>query len=278
MLILCVHLHEWMMQDGATDMEVDSTNSPVKTRGISDVTLPVSPRRNLVIDTEMATSTNFAPVMTEDEKKQILQSDGMEAFLTKASRIIERALTSTTKYDIMIDYGATVENDLLMEDAVESLKQQFTFADEKWTKHRAVTDIDLSPFYPELMLVSYTARDFLEEEDKDISTTKEWDTMGNSAAAALTDTSAITEGVVLLWSTALPTRPEYKFTCHSQVTSACFNPFDRHLIFGGTYSGQIVIWDTRAKAAPVQKTSLSSCSHTHPIYSMSVVGSKSSYQ
>lgn len=258
-------------------MEVDSSDSPMKTRASSDVTSPVSPRRNLMIDTEMLTATD-APVLSEEEKKQILQSDGMEAFLTKASRIIERALTSTTKYDIMIDYGATVETDLLAEDTTESLKQQFLFADEKWTKHRAVTDIDVSPFYPELMLVSYTARDYLEEEDKDISTTKEWDTMGNSAAAALTDTSAITEGVVLLWSTALPTRPEYKFTCHSQVTSACFNPFDRHLIFGGTYSGQIVIWDTRAKSAPVQKTSLSSCSHTHPIYSMSVVGTKSSYK
>ncbi|KAF1318098.1 Cytoplasmic dynein intermediate chain, partial [Globisporangium splendens] len=268
--------HEiYIKDDGATDMDVDASHSPVKTRAhSSDVTLPVSPRRNLMIDTDMPTD---APVLSEDEKKQILQSDSMEAFLTKASRIIERALTSTTKYDIMIDYGATVETDLLTEETTESLKQLFSFADDKWTKHRAVTDVDVSPFYPELMLVSYTARDYLEEEDKDISTTKEWDTMGNSATAALTDTSAITEGVVLLWSTALPTRPEYKFTCHSQVTSACFNPFDRHLVFGGTYSGQIVIWDTRAKSAPVQKTSLSSCSHTHPIYSMSVVGTKSSY-
>ncbi|POM77321.1 Dynein intermediate chain, partial [Phytophthora palmivora] len=108
--------------------------------------------------------------------------------------------------------------------------------------HRAVTDVDVSPFYPELTLVA-----------------------------------AITEGVVLLWSTALPGRPEYRFTCHSQVTSACFNPFDRHIIIGGTYSGQIVVWDTRAKSAPVQKTALSAFSHTHPIYAMAVAGTKTSY-
>lgn len=263
-------------------MDVDFGHSPAKTLDsnmATSMTQPSSPRRALMVDTEMAAvESDSAPALTSDERKQILQSESMETFLTKASRIIERALTSTSTYDFMIDYGATVEQDDLPEDAVEALKPQFTFTDDKWTKHRAVTDIDLSPFYPELMLVAYTARDFLEEDDRDIATTKEWDTMGNSAAAALTDTASITDGVVLLWSTALPTRPEYKFTCHSQVTSACFNPFDRHVIFGGTYSGQIVLWDMRAKAAPVQKTSLSSCCHTHPIYAMAVVGTKSAYQ
>lgn len=266
-------------QMGVDDMEVDASSSPVTTR--ESVVSPGSPRRPLMIDTEMGAADDATPTLSPDEQKQILQSDSMEAFLTKASRLVERALASTSTYDFMVDYGATVEDDLLAEDAAESLKLQFTFADDKWTKHRAVTDMDVSPFYPELVLVSYTARDFLDEDDKEISTAKEWDTMGNSAtgaAAILTDSSSVTDGVVLLWSTALPTRPEYKFTCHSQVTSASFNPFDRHLIFGGTYSGQIVVWDTRAKAAPVQKTSLSSSCHTHPIYAMSVVGTKSAYQ
>ncbi|RLN58125.1 hypothetical protein BBJ28_00001342 [Nothophytophthora sp. Chile5] len=224
--------------DFATDMEIDeATGSPRKLQG-----------------------SNAAATISAEDKKKVLQSEGMEAFLSKASRIIERALSTSSKYDVMIDYGAEVEKDSIMEEATESLKQQFTFVDEKWSKHRAVTDVDVSPFYPELMLVAYTARDFLEEEDKDSGvSSQQWDTMGNSATAALTEVASITEGVVLLWSTALPGRPEYRFTCHSQVTNACFNPFDRHIIIGGTYAGQIVIWDTRAKSAPVQKTSLSAC-------------------
>jgi dynein intermediate chain len=263
-------------------MEVDasaSLQSPLKT------TTPSSPRRNMAVDTTLsATSTEVdasaVPALSDEEKKLILESEDMDAFLLKASRVIERALNSSSKFDIMIDYGATVEQDTLMEEVTESLKQQFAFTDDKWSKHRAVTDVDVSPFFPELTLVSYTARDFLDEEEDDTIGSRQWDTMGNSSAAssALTDVSAVTDGVVLLWSTALPTRPEYRFTCHSQVTSACFNPFDRHIIIGGTYSGQIVVWDTRAKSAPVRKTSLSSCSHTHPIYAMTVVGSKSSYQ
>ncbi|KAG6577893.1 Cytoplasmic dynein intermediate chain [Phytophthora cinnamomi] len=277
--------HEiFVKEDGATDMEVDDMGDHSQRRpGSVDGSTggsPSSPRsRNLTVDTEMSTTgtESAATVLSAEERTQLLQSDAMEAFLSKASRVIERALNTSSKYDIMIDYGADVEQDSVVEDATESLKQQFIFADEKWSKHRAVTDVDVSPFYPELTLVAYTARDFLEEEDKDDGMTSQWDTMGNSATAALTEVASITEGVVLLWSTALPGRPEYRFTCHSQVTSACFNPFDRHIIIGGTYSGQIVIWDTRAKSAPVQKTALSAFSHTHPIYAMAVAGTKTSY-
>jgi dynein intermediate chain, cytosolic len=257
-----------------TDVEL-TPRSPKKQA--PDSAASPSKQRALTLESE---SGDVAMGLSEDDKKQIMQSDAMEAFLLKASRVIERAMTSAIKYDIMVDYGATVEEDIVTEEATETLKQLFTFRDDQWTRCRAVTDVDMSPFYPELMLVAYTARDFLDEEDKDHVSTgaKQWDTMGTTNASAFSDLSRTTEGVVMLWSTALPTRPEYRFTCHSQVTSACFNPFDRNIIFGGTYSGQIVVWDTRAKSAPVQKTSLSSGSHTHPIYSLAVVGTKSAYQ
>ncbi|KAG2763696.1 hypothetical protein JG687_00008988 [Phytophthora cactorum] len=273
--------HEiFVKEDGATDMEVDDMGGHSSPKRPGSVDGASSPRnRNLTVDTEMSfasTETSTTMISVED-KTSLLQSDAMEAFLTKASRVIERALNTSSKYDIMIDYGADVEQDSAVEEATESLKQQNVFADNQWSKHRAVTDVDVSPFYPELTLVAYTARNFLEDEDKDDGMSSQWDTMGNSAKAALTEVAAITEGVVLLWSTALPGRPEYRFTCHSQVTSACFNPFDRHIIIGGTYSGQIVVWDTRAKSAPVQKTALSAFSHTHPIYAMAVAGTKTSY-
>ncbi|KAG1695038.1 hypothetical protein DVH05_020968 [Phytophthora capsici] len=273
--------HEiFVREDGAVDMEVDDMggHSPKRPTSV-DGSMASSPRnRNLTVDTEMSTAgTEMSASMSVEDKTQLMQSDAMETFLTKASRVIERALNTSSKYDIMIDYGADVEQDSTVEEATETLKQQYVFADDKWSKHRAVTDVDVSPFYPELTLVAYTARDFLEEEDKDDGMSSQWDTMGNSATAALTEVASITEGVVLLWSTALPGRPEYRFTCHSQVTSACFNPFDRHIIIGGTYSGQIVVWDTRAKSAPVQKTALSAFSHTHPIYAMAVAGTKTSY-
>lgn len=53
-----------------------------------------------------------------------------------------------------------------------------------------------------------------------------------------------------------------------------FSPFHPNMVFGGTYSGQVLAWDTRAKHLPVLKTPLSANGHTYPIYSMKIVGTQ----
>ena len=45
--------------------------------------------------------------------------------------------------------------------------------------------------------------------------------------------------------------------------SSCFAKFHPNLVLGGTYSGQIVLWDNRVnKRTPVQRTPLSASAHT----------------
>lgn len=45
--------------------------------------------------------------------------------------------------------------------------------------------------------------------------------------------------------------------------SAAFAKFHPNLVVGGTYSGQIVLWDNRSnKRTPVQRTPLSAAAHT----------------
>ena len=47
------------------------------------------------------------------------------------------------------------------------------------------------------------------------------------------------------------------------MTSVTFAKFHPNLIVGGTYSGQIVLWDNRSsKKTPVQRTPLSATAHT----------------
>ena len=49
----------------------------------------------------------------------------------------------------------------------------------------------------------------------------------------------------------------------SPVTSACFAMFQPNLVIGGTYSGQVLLWDNRVnKRTPVQRTLQSSETHT----------------
>lgn len=60
--------------------------------------------------------------------------------------------------------------------------------------------------------------------------------------------------------------------------SVCFSKFHPHYVIGGTYSGQIVIWDIRTgKRTPVQRSLLSAGAHTHPVYCLELVGSQNAH-
>ncbi|CAH0764035.1 unnamed protein product [Diatraea saccharalis] len=174
-----------------------------------------------------------------------------QRFISRAGRVIERALAESV--DIYTDYtgGGDAENALDDKcDARVSLVR--TFHDERWSRGRCVTSLDWSAAHPELMLASYHNSD---------------------------DAPHDPDGVCLVWNTKFkkPT-PEDVFHCQSPVMSATFARFHPNLILGGTYSGQIVLWDNRVqKRTPVQRTPLSSLAHTHPVYCLSVVGSQNAH-
>ena len=85
-------------------------------------------------------------------------------------------------------------------------------------------------------------------------------------------------GLVQVWNLHLQARPEYTLHSTSDILTAKFSPFHPFFILGGSYSGQVLLWDTRARSRlPVQKTPLTGASsggHTHPIYSIDVVGTQ----
>uniref|UniRef100_A0A673H1D3 Cytoplasmic dynein 1 intermediate chain 2-like n=1 Tax=Sinocyclocheilus rhinocerous TaxID=307959 RepID=A0A673H1D3_9TELE len=87
------------------------------------------------------------------------------------------------------------------------------------------------------------------------------------------------DGVALVWNMKYKkTTPEYVFHCQSAVMSAAFAQFHPNLVVGGTYSGQIVLWDNRSnKRTPVQRTPLSASAHTHPVYCVNVVGTQNAH-
>ena len=87
------------------------------------------------------------------------------------------------------------------------------------------------------------------------------------------------DGVCLVWNTKFKkTTPEHIFHCQSPVTVATFARFHPNLIVGGTYSGQVVVWDNRVqKRTPVQRSPLSAAAHTHPVFCMRVVGSQNAH-
>ncbi|KAF8310072.1 WD40 repeat-like protein [Clavulina sp. PMI_390] len=185
--------------------------------------------------------------LTEEERASILTSPEFFDFVEESSKIIQRALSDA--YDYTRDYRIGAEDETTDYEG-KRVKLLCAFSDERWTKNRSITSVDWSPKFPELTAASY-----------------------NKNPAALNDP----DGIVAVWNMHLTDRPEFVFHSQSDVLSVTFSPFHPNLIFGGTYSGQILLWDSRSKHLPVLKSPLSAAGHTYPVYAMQMVGTQNAH-
>uniref|UniRef100_A0A8C2D5S6 Dynein, cytoplasmic 1, intermediate chain 2a n=1 Tax=Cyprinus carpio TaxID=7962 RepID=A0A8C2D5S6_CYPCA len=189
--------------------------------------------------------------LTEEEKLQILHSEEFMEFFDHSTRIMERALSEHV--DVFFDYsGRDMEEKEGEMQAGTKLSLNRKFVDDHWSRQRVVTCLDWSPQYPELLVASYNNNEEAPHEP---------------------------DGVALVWNMKYKkTTPEYVFHCQSAVMSAVFAKFHPNLVVGGTYSGQIVLWDNRSnRRTPVQRTPLSAAAHTHPVYCVNVVGTQNAH-
>ncbi|KAF5373244.1 hypothetical protein D9615_007436 [Tricholomella constricta] len=184
--------------------------------------------------------------LSEEERASILAAPEFLDFVEQSSKIVQRALNDG--YDYIRDY--TIGTESGGDDSEGRVKRVCEFYDERYGKNRSITDVDWSPKYPELSVASY-----------------------NKNPAALNEP----DGIVAVWNLHLLERPEFVFHSQSDVLSVTFSPFHSNLVFGGTYSGQILLWDTRSKHLPVLKTPLSAAGHTHPVYAMQMVGTQNAH-
>ncbi|XP_034124517.1 cytoplasmic dynein 1 intermediate chain isoform X17 [Drosophila guanche] len=189
--------------------------------------------------------------LSEEQKQMIILSEDFQRFVVRAGRVIERALSENV--DIYMDYiGAGDSEETNDERSHARLSLNRVFYDERWSKNRCITSMDWSTHFPELVVASYhNNEESLNEPD----------------------------GVVMVWNTKFKKRtPEDVFHCQSAVMSTCFAKFNPNLILGGTYSGQIVLWDNRVqKRTPIQRTPLSAAAHTHPVYCLQMVGTQNAH-
>ncbi|KAI9222978.1 WD40-repeat-containing domain protein [Blastocladiella britannica] len=220
------------------------------------------------------------PMMPDEIKRAIVMSEPFHDFMQHSAVAMEKALTIAETFDFLRDY--TISQDVVSQNVdVPPAKLQFTFAHDQWTKGRTVSALSWNPRFPELVAAAYT-KSTLPTTDSD--------------------------GLVLVWNLLISSRPEFVLVCQSEVRTSHFSDYHPHLIVGGTYSGQIVIWDTRKArvtnaAAPMTngsthnnnaaatgivgvvhpmgpalKTPLSAGGHTHPVACSALIGSEVAHQ
>ncbi|XP_065089337.1 cytoplasmic dynein 1 intermediate chain isoform X12 [Ochlerotatus camptorhynchus] len=189
--------------------------------------------------------------LSAEQKQMIILSEDFQRFILRTGKIMERALSE--QVDIYMDYiGGGDTDDINDERSLARLSLNRTFYCDRWSKNRCVTSFDWSTHFPELMVASYHNNEESPNEP---------------------------DGVVIVWNTKYKKHtPEDVFHCQSAVMSTCFAKFHPNLILGGTYSGQIVLWDNRVqKRTPIQRTPLSTNAHTQPVYCLSMVGTQNAH-
>ncbi|KAJ3731071.1 WD40-repeat-containing domain protein [Lentinula guzmanii] len=234
------------------EIEVETPNNEAETlqRGVSEVDIEALQaardreleEESVQLDKEIEEEIREIP---PEELASILAAPELLEFVDSTTKMFYRAIHD---YDPTRDYRVGTEAG--SDESEGRVKRVCEFFDERYTKNRSITDVDWSPQYPELSVASY-----------------------NKNAAALNEP----DGIVAVWNLHLLERPEFVFHSQSDVLSVTFSPFHSNLVFGGTYSGQILLWDNRSKHLPVLKTPLSASGHTHPVYSMQMVGTQNAH-
>ena len=246
----------------------NSSSTPAAATAGTSPPLADGPRDGATAGT--AATLALAPnTLTPAEISATLASPAFGAFFNRASLLVERLLhhdgaggrsalggagrlsggSAVVRADPFANYAADDDGDDALAVAARAhdlVTPRVALLDVARAAARPVTAIDWSPKHEELLLASYGDRSAV---------------VGGGWGATDPD------GCVLVWNLNLPTRPEFHFYCQSPVLTAMFHPLHPKLIVGGTYSGQLVLWDTREKATPVNRTAISQ-GHTHPVYAM----------
>lgn len=195
-------------------------------------------------DHPLEDATDRSLPLDDDQYRALVKSSPFGDFFDRAAKSVERALYVSDRYNVSVDYGDVGDGD--KNSSTENISAQGEFFDDRWSKYRSVTGIAWSSKHPELVACSYSSND---------------------------NSTLDPDGVVCVWNSRYAgEKPEYVFTTESPVMSLLCPEFHPTCVVGATYSGQLVLWDTRARSTPVQRTPLSAMGHTHPVYDVTLVG------
>jgi dynein intermediate chain len=209
-------------------------------------------------------------ILTDEEKRDIMKSHHFSDFLSRSSYVIDRALGQQSVFDMLRDYKSDTVSGYRGDSEARILSFNALYEVDA-VKGRPVMDLQFSPHFPELFLVAYGSK---------AAATSRMKSPKSSYAKSMkfTSTTSGTDeslGLVCVWSIGCTITCEFIFTASSPVLCARFHDTDPHLILGGCYTGQILLWDTRAKSSSVQRSALTGKGHKHPVYSMVLVESRS---
>eukprot|EP01039_Chlorochromonas_danica_P000407 gene407-440_t len=204
--------------------------------------------------------------LSEEEKAAVLSEDNFHAFLSTKSLYMERALELNSQHDILRNYAFDTQGHDQRNGGSTTFEFSMRYEDDN-VKGRPVMDINQSSLHSDLFLVAYGSRQ--------VANTPSGRGSVSAATATLSQSPDDNNpGIVYVWSSTLHKRPEFRFYAMSPVLTAIFHIAESHLVLGGCYNGQVILWDMRSnKTLPIYRSSLTGKGHKYPIYAMSMLSS-----
>jgi dynein intermediate chain len=198
------------------------------------------------------------PLLTPEAEAAVVASEAFKTSVSRSLRLLERTLwtdaaagagaaaAAAAAAAASVDYAADTAADAGSRSALAAsvVSTAAVLHLPKLTRARAVSTLAWSQAHPELLAAGYGSLDDPLAREPD--------------------------GLVLVWNRFVPTRPEFELRCESAVTCLAFNPGAARQVVAGTASGQVLVWDFRAPAAPVARSSVAS-GHTFPIVALALV-------
>lgn len=195
-------------------------------------------------DEEIAENTKTKDIDPEEAEK-IVASPQFEDFFNRCAFIIEKALDE--KYDAVEDFIMQQK----VEDAFDhkgkmKLLQLLHFKQED----RCISSLEWSPHSDNTIVASYYRSD--------------------------SHNSDLPHGIINIWNLEDASKPKHTVYSQSSITQAQIYHNDPNILLAGSYAGQLLIWDLRAKALPVQRSPSLSKGHSFPIVGLAFAESRHS--
>lgn len=152
-------------------------------------------------------------LLSSEDQSIIYASEDFQNFMESTSKIVERSLGQrNSQVDILRNYK--IEGGVRNALESKTLSSETIFEDES-VKMRPVMDLQCSPHFSELFLVSYGTKN------------NQKNTKNSSNISGITGINSEkggedTPGMVAVWSLATPARPEFRFSASSPVLTARF--------------------------------------------------------
>ncbi|OMJ85169.1 hypothetical protein SteCoe_13560 [Stentor coeruleus] len=183
--------------------------------------------------------------MDPEEAEVLIGTKEFGEFFNRCSFVVEKALEE--KYNVIEDFILQQKvEDPFDQKGKMKLLQMLHFKDED----RCISSLDWSAHFDDTIVASYIK-------------------------AELSETK-LAHGVINIWHLEDPSVPKHTLYSQSSITQAQIYPNDPNILLGGSYTGQLLIWDLRAKALPIQRSPALNKGHTFPVIGISFAESRHS--